>query len=309
MGLNFYSPVLLAAGFDKGAEAYNAFSAMGFGAVEVGTITGLPQEGNALPRVFRLPNDKCLLNRMGFNNCGSKAAVARLTGPRLGVVGVNIGKTKRVAEDAAVEDYVQSTHLLGPLADYFVVNVSSPNTPGLRDLQAVSKLRPLLEAVQLELSRTCGEDAPPLLVKIAPDLENDAIVEVADLAIELGLAGIVATNTTLSRNLLTGPSSWIESLGPGGVSGPVLEARSLEVLKLLRTRVGSKLTLVAAGGIGSAEAAWERIVAGASLVQIYTAFVYAGPRLPSEIAQGMLRLAEKSGFGSLNEAVAHYSAQ
>jgi dihydroorotate dehydrogenase len=306
LGLHFPSPVLLAAGFDKHAHGYDALGDLGFGAIEVGTITGEPQAGNPRPRLFRLPSDRALLNRMGFNNCGSEIAARRLARPRRSVVGVNIGKTKRVADSEAIADYVTSTRRLAPLADYLVVNVSSPNTPGLRDLQATERLRPLLLAVQAALREVCGASAPPLLVKIAPDLADADVLAVADLALELGLQGIVATNTSIGRAGLTTPRASIEALGAGGISGAPLRARALEVLKLLRGRAGSRLTLVAAGGIASAEDAWERLQAGASLVQVYTALIYEGPDLPRRIAQGLLALARAEGFATLAAAIAHH---
>jgi dihydroorotate dehydrogenase len=306
LGLRFPSPILLAAGFDKNAAGYEALCSLGFGAVEVGTITGRAQAGNPQPRLFRLPADRALLNRMGFNNCGSLAASERLRRARTDLVGVNIGKTKAVADDAAIADYLESAERLGPLADYLVVNVSSPNTPGLRDLQAVSRLRPLLGAVKDTLTRVAGARRPALLVKIAPDLADPEIVAVADLAIELGLEGIVATNTTIARTGLATPAADVEELGNGGISGRPLQARALSVLRLLRERVGTQLTLVAAGGIESVDDAWERLKAGATLLQIYTAFIYEGPELPSRLSQGLLARARSEGFGTLQAALEHH---
>jgi dihydroorotate dehydrogenase len=308
MGLRFPNPIVLAAGFDKNAAGYAALSSLGFGAVEVGTITGQPQPGNPRPRLFRLPADRALLNRMGFNNCGAERASRRLQRPRDELVGINIGKTKAVPDDNAIDDYVASTERLGPLADYLVVNVSSPNTPGLRDLQAASRLRPLLSSVRSALERVCPEGRPPLLVKIAPDLANDEILSVADLALELGIEGIVATNTTIARSGLVTEAAQVAALGNGGVSGAPLRARALEVLRLLRSRVGSRLTLVAAGGIESVDDSWERLCAGASLIQIYTAFVYEGPALPSRLARGLLERARAEGFGTLQAALDHHHA-
>ena len=308
LGLRFPSPIVLAAGFDKNAQGYEALCSLGFGAVEVGTITGQAQPGNPRPRLFRLPADHGLLNRMGFNNCGSERASQRLRRARTDLVGVNIGKTKAVADDAAIDDYVQSAERLGPLADYLVVNVSSPNTPGLRDLQAAPRLRPLLAAVKSTLERACGARRPPLLVKIAPDLADPEILAIADLALELGLDGIVATNTTIARGGLATPEQTVQALGSGGISGRPLQARALAVLRLLRERVGGRLTLVAAGGIESVDDAWERLVAGATLLQIYTAFVYEGPGLPSRLARGLLARARADGFDTLEAAIAHHHA-
>jgi dihydroorotate dehydrogenase len=307
LGLRFATPVLLAAGFDKHATGYAALADLGFGGIEVGTITREAQSGNPRPRLFRLARDRALLNRMGFNNCGSELAARHLAGPRHGVVGVNIGKTKVVPESEAVADYVASARRLARFADYLVVNVSSPNTPGLRDLQAAEKLRPLLAAVKAALSESRPEQPPPLLVKIAPDLADAEILSVADLALELGLAGIVATNTTISRAGLVTPASTVEALGAGGISGRPLQQRALEVLRLLRQRTGGRLTLVAAGGIETADDAWDRLRAGASLIQIYTAFIYAGPALPRRIATGLLARARAAGFSSLAAALAQFA--
>jgi dihydroorotate dehydrogenase len=306
MGTSFPNPVLLAAGFDKHATAYEALADLGFGGIEVGTITHEEQLGNPRPRLFRLARDRALLNRMGFNNCGAKQAAGHLSRPRSGVVGINIGKTKRVPDDAAIADYVASARMLAPLADYMVVNVSSPNTPGLRDLQAADKLRPLLEAVQAAVRSSGARRVPPLLVKIAPDLADADILEIADLALELGLAGIVATNTTIARSGLQTPASTVAALGAGGISGAPLRQRALEVLRLLRQRTGTRLTLIAAGGIETADDAWERLCAGASLVQIYTAFIYHGPGLPLRLARGLLARARAEGFPSLAAALAHH---
>jgi dihydroorotate dehydrogenase len=303
MGLDFPNPILLAAGFDKHAQGFAALCSLGFGGVEVGTITARPQVGNPQPRLFRLPADRALLNRMGFNNCGSERAAERLRGPRSDRVGVNIGKTKLTPEERTIDDYVESTERLGPLADYLVVNVSSPNTPGLRDLQAVERLRPLLAAVRATLERVCGSRRPPLLVKISPDLADAEILAIADLALELGLEGIVATNTTVARTGLTTDPIVVEALGSGGLSGAPLTRRALDVLRLLRSRVGSRLTLVAAGGISSVDDAWERLRAGASLLQIYTAFIYEGPALPSRLSRGLLERARTEGFATLQAAI------
>jgi dihydroorotate dehydrogenase len=306
LGKSFTNPVLLAAGFDKHATGYAALADLGFGGIEVGTITNEPQAGNPRPRLFRLPSDRALLNRFGFNNCGAERAAQHLTRPRHGVVGVNIGKTKRVPEEAAIDDYVASARRLAEFADYMVVNVSSPNTPGLRDLQAADKLRPLLQAVAAAVRSSGARRAPPLLVKIAPDLADADILAIADLALELGLAGIVATNTTISRSALQTPTSAVASLGAGGISGAPLRRRALEVLRLLRQRTGTRLTLIAAGGIETVDDAWERLCAGASLVQIYTAFIYHGPGLPGRLARGLLARARQEGFASLAAALAHH---
>ena len=287
MGLTFPNALGLAAGFDKNAVGIDALGALGFGHVEVGTVTGEAQPGNPKPRLFRLPEDRAVVNRMGFNNQGAEAVAARLAargrrhvvdgGP---VLGVNIGKTKVVPDDdqAAVEaDYEKSARLLSPHADYLVVNVSSPNTPGLRNLQSVEKLGPLLERVQ--------ETAPeiPLLVKIAPDLADEDVLDVADLALDLGLAGVIATNTTISRDDLSSSAADVERVGAGGLSGRPLTARACDVMRLLRDRVGPDLTLIGVGGISTPADARARLDAGASLLQAYTAFIYEGPLWPRRI--------------------------
>lgn len=300
-GLHFAHPIGLAAGFDKNATAYEALAALGFGHVEVGTVTAQPQAGNAKPRLFRLPADRALINRMGFNNLGASAVAKHLTAKRTVPLGVNIGKTKIVPEAEAVADYVASAKLLGPLADYVVVNVSSPNTPGLRHLQAVELLRPLLVAVKAELR--AASPRRPLLVKIAPDLNDADIDAIADLALEIGLDGIIATNTTISRSGLRTSPERVAACGAGGLSGAVLTARSLEVLQRLHRRVGSRLILVSVGGIETAEDAWARLCAGASLVQIYTGFVYGGPLLVWSMQRGLRRLLRASGRASLREVI------
>ncbi len=289
LGLSFPSPLGLAAGLDKDAEAFRAFGALGFGFVEVGTITFEAQPGNPLPRLFRLVPDRALINRMGFNNHGATDAQARLAkdARRDFVLGINIGKTKRVADTDAIDDYVKSARLLSPYADYMVVNVSSPNTPGLRDLQAVERLRPLLIAVREAIQHAAGNRRVPLLVKIAPDLSDADVDAVADMALDVGLDGIIATNTTISREGLVSSSDVVSAIGAGGLSGAPLKARSLAVLRRLRARVGTRLTLIAAGGIESADDAWQRLLAGAELVQVYTALIYEGPTLPQALTRGL----------------------
>nr|WP_246416637.1 quinone-dependent dihydroorotate dehydrogenase [Nocardioides luti] len=292
MGLTFPNVLGLAAGFDKNAVGIDALAALGFGHVEIGTVTGEAQPGNPKPRLFRLPADRAVVNRMGFNNDGSEVVAARLAarGRRPGVVlGVNIGKTKLVPDDdqAAVEaDYAKSARLLAPYADYLVVNVSSPNTPGLRNLQAVEKLQPLLEHVRRTADAVTASRIP-LLVKIAPDLDDDDVLAVADLAGAIGLDGVIATNTTISRADLHTPDSVVEAAGAGGLSGQPLTERSLDVLRLLRGRVGPELTLVGVGGITSVADARARLDAGADLLQGYTAFIYEGPTWPARIVRGL----------------------
>ncbi|WP_061006440.1 quinone-dependent dihydroorotate dehydrogenase [Mycolicibacterium mucogenicum] len=294
-GVTFPGPVGLAAGFDKNGSGINAWGPLGFGYAEVGTVTAQAQPGNPAPRLFRLPEDRALLNRMGFNNHGAGELAIKLTRSQSTVpIGVNIGKTKVTPAERAVEDYAESARLCGPLADFVVVNVSSPNTPGLRDLQAVASLRPILAAVRAETTK-------PVLVKIAPDLSDDDVDEIADLAVELGLAGIVATNTTISREGLLTPG--VAELGAGGVSGAPVAARSLEILRRLHKRVGDQLVLISVGGIETADDAWERIIAGASLVQGYTGFIYGGGLWAKHIHDGIAARLKAGGFASLADAV------
>jgi dihydroorotate dehydrogenase len=293
LGLDFPGPLGLAAGFDKDGVGVLGLAALGFGFVEVGTVTARPQPGNPAPRMFRFPDERALVNRMGFNNAGAAALARRLrvlratTSPgEVPVIGVNIGKTKAVPEEAAVADYVTSAQLVADVADYVVVNVSSPNTPGLRDLQSYDKLHPLLRAVRAALDEASPRRRVPLLVKIAPDLADADIDTVADLALGMNLDGIIATNTTTSRAGLHDAAA-VAAAGPGGLSGAPLKARSLEVLKRIHARTGDYLTLISAGGIETPEDARARLVAGASLLQAYTAFVYAGPAWPRRIQQSL----------------------
>lgn len=305
-GRELPGPLGLAAGFDKDAAGVYALGALGFAFVEIGTVTAEPQPGNLKPRLFRLPADRALINRMGFNNQGAAAAAARLRSrPAAGrgvAVGANIGKTKVTRQAAAAADYAHSARLLAPCADYLAINVSSPNTPGLRDLQAVSKLRTLIAAVQ-DASQSADRGNIPLLVKIAPDLADEDLDAVADLALELGLAGIIATNTTVSRDHLTSSAAEIAAAGAGGLSGPPLRPRALHVLRRLRARAGDRLVLVAAGGIETPDDAWERIRAGATLLQGYTGFIYGGPLWPRRIHRGLAGRARAAGLASVQDAV------
>lgn len=304
LGKVFKSPVGLAAGFDKDARGYNALAGLGFGFIEVGTVTAEAQPGNPKPRLFRLPADRALINRMGFNNLGAASMSPRLLGPRHAVIGVNIGKTKRVPEEQALSDYEQSARLLAPHADYLVVNVSSPNTPGLRNLQAVELLRPLLTAVR-HAADSARETRVPLLVKIAPDLSDQDLDAVADLALELGLEGIVATNTTIRREPLSTAPDAVTALGAGGLSGPPLKARALEVLQRLRQRVGSKLTIISVGGIETVDEVLERLDHGATLVQIYTAFIYEGPLLAYRLNRELSARLDRGSASSLTALAQH----
>ncbi|GAA1932587.1 quinone-dependent dihydroorotate dehydrogenase [Microbacterium aoyamense] len=287
LGLTFPSPFGVAAGFDKDVKGAQGLWALGFGHVEVGTLTAIPQDGNPRPRLFRLIPDRAVVNRMGFNNRGADAAAARLRPLRArdnrAVIGVNIGKSRVVDVADATADYVRSASLLAPLADYLVVNVSSPNTPGLRGLQAVETLRPLLDAVR------AAAGATPLLVKIAPDLADDEVQGIARLAVDAGLAGIIATNTTISRAGLRTDPAVIDAAGEGGLSGAPLKARALEVLALVRAVVPPEFCVISAGGVETAADVQERMDAGATLVQGYTAFLYRGPLWARQINRGLKR--------------------
>jgi dihydroorotate dehydrogenase len=292
MGVQFPHAFGLAAGFDKNARAVPGLLALGFGHVEVGTVTARAQPGNPRPRLIRLVEDRAVVNRMGFNNDGAAVVASRLhrlRGTRLGrdaVIGVNIGKTKAVPPEDAVSDYVESARLLAPFASYLVVNVSSPNTPGLRDLQAVDELRPLLTAVKQVSDGPSGGPRVPLVVKIAPDLADDDVDAVADLALELGLDGISATNTTIERpDSLRSDRGVVEAAGPGGLSGPVLRERALEVLIRLRARTGGEVALIGVGGVTTPDDVRDRMAAGADLVQAYTGFIYGGPGWPARMAR------------------------
>jgi dihydroorotate dehydrogenase len=288
LGLRFASPFGVAAGFDKDGLAVRGLGQLGFGHVEVGTLTAVAQPGNERPRMFRLIEDRALVNRMGFNNGGADAAAGRLS--RLSrrrdrpVLGVNIGKSRVTAVEDAVGDYVRSTRVLAPYADYLVVNVSSPNTPGLRGLQELDALAPLLEAVRAAAGST------PLLVKIAPDLADDEVRRICDLVVRLGLDGIIATNTTISRDGLRTSAAKVERVGAGGLSGAPLAARSLEVLRLVREHVPAELCVISVGGVETAADVQERLDAGATLVQGYSAFIYRGPLWAREVNRGLARI-------------------
>ncbi len=307
-GCRFANPLGLAAGFDKNGVAAAIWHCFGFGFAEIGTITWHPQAGNPRPRLFRLAAERAALNRMGFNNEGAQV-VRRLLerqqlpppGQRAAVLGINLGKSKVASLELAPDDYASSLELLAPLADYAVVNVSSPNTPGLRDLQEEGQLRRLVE----RLRRLPG--CPPLLVKIAPDLEDDAIDAIARLAYEEGLAGVIAVNTSLDRlgldDRVLAQTGRTLAEEPGGLSGRPLKQRAQAVLRRLRATAGPALPLIGVGGIDSPQDAWERITAGASLVQIYTGWIYGGPALVPAILEGLVHQLDRHGLSTLGEAV------
>jgi dihydroorotate dehydrogenase len=303
LGFELASPLGLAAGFDKDATSCDALALLGFGFIEAGGVTHQPQPGNPQPRLFRLIRDRALINRMGFNHQGAAAAAERLRRrDRLIPVGINIARTRSVTEGETIADYVASTELLAGAVDFAVINVSSPNTPGMRDLQATERLRPLLEAIRTTLDRVAPARLP-LLVKIAPDLADDDIDAIADLCLELRVDGIVATNTTVSREGLTTDPAAVEAIGPGGLSGSPLARRSLEVLRRLRARTGNRMVLISVGGIETADDAWERICAGATLIQAFTGLVYGGPLWPRRLNRGLADRVRKAGLKSVGEAV------
>ncbi len=277
-GLTFPNPVGLAAGLDKDAESVAALGALGFGFVEVGTLTPKPQPGNPQPRLFRLPKDRGLINRMGFNNHGVVAAAQRLKNRPAGlVVGGNIGKNKDTPNELAAQDYVLSLRALHPVVDFFTVNISSPNTPGLRALQSLEPLRNLLSEVLQERDR--HQPRRPVWVKLAPDLTNEELVETAQLIVSAGADGIIATNTTLSRSGLGTDPKKVEQMGAGGLSGAPVRQRSTDVIRVLRGAVGPDFPLIAVGGVLSGKDAREKKEAGATLVQVYTGLIYEGPQL------------------------------
>ena len=283
----------MAAGFDKNAEMVRELGQLGFSHVEIGTVTRHAQEGNPKPRLFRLKQDLSLINRMGFNNEGADAVSKRLEKLRssvasLPIIGVNIGKSKITELEDAVSDYEYSAEKLAPFADYIAVNVSSPNTPGLRSLQAIDQLEPILKAV---IAQALGK---PVLVKIAPDLADEDVLAVAQLATKLGLAGIIATNTTVSRSGLKTSGQKVAAMGAGGLSGPVLKDRAVEILNLLRANLPSEVAIVSVGGVFSSADALQRLKLGASLVQGYTGFVYEGPLWARKINRGLAVYLAKS---------------
>lgn len=280
MGLNFENRLGVAAGFDKNATLVKPLHALGFGHVEIGTVTALGQPGNPKPRMFRLSDQNALINRMGFNNDGAEAVAMRLAGLRLKsknlpVIGVNIGKSKVVEAEQAASDYRISAKLLAPHADYLAVNVSSPNTPGLRDLQQVDSLRPILQAVMNEAGSV------PVLVKLAPDLSNQDLIDILGLVRELSLAGVIAANTTIRRDFNGDPAVLAEA---GGLSGPMLFPRMIEMLGIIRKELGKDFVLIAVGGVETKDQAKQCLSAGADLVQAYTGMVYGGPLWPSRTA-------------------------
>ncbi len=287
-GLKFPNPVGLAAGFDKNALLTDELATLGFGFVEIGTVTPRPQPGNPTPRLFRLPQDEALINRMGFNNDGAATVAARLARRqnRQLIIGGNIGKNKDTPNERAADDYVAAFEALAEVVDYFVVNVSSPNTPGLRELQDKKPLINLLQQVQ---ARNLARPTPrPLLLKIAPDLTNAQLDDILEIARETQLSGLVATNTTISRDGLSTPTPTVAGYGAGGLSGRPLRARATEVIAYLHQKSQGALPIIGAGGIHSAQDALEKLAAGAALVQLYTGFIYEGPGLVRRINRALV---------------------
>ncbi|OEK04092.1 quinone-dependent dihydroorotate dehydrogenase [Roseivirga misakiensis] len=290
-GLEFKNPVGLAAGFDKDAKISDELSSFGFGFIEIGTITPKPQEGNPKPRLFRLPDDKSLINRMGFNNEGLDAAIERLKHRKSDVlIGGNIGKNKVTPNEEAVNDYLTCFNGLHPYVDYFVVNVSSPNTPNLRALQEKEPLKHILNSLQ-EAGKSFS-DHKPILLKIAPDLSEDQLMDIVEIVNETGIAGVIATNTTISRSGLKTPSQTIEEIGAGGLSGKAVKNRSTEVISFLHKKSNGSFPIIGVGGIQTAEDAIEKLKAGASLVQVYTGFIYEGPGMVKRINKGVAQWKE-----------------
>ncbi len=312
-GRRFANPIGLAAGLDKNGVGINGLAAVGFSHVEIGTVTGRAQPGNPTPRLFRLRADEAIINRMGFNNRGCAALATTLArafspagGPRRPgcVLGINLGKSKVVDNAAALADYEESIRAVGRYADYLVVNVSSPNTPGLRDLQSEAALRPLLAGVRVCVDRAAG--GTPLFLKIAPDLSDAGIDAAVDVALETGCDGIIATNTTIARTDLTAGPATIAGYGAGGLSGRPVRERSTYVLARVSRRIrqqSRQIPVIGVGGVDSAAAAWEKLSHGASLVQVYSALIYHGPLLIAEINRGLLAELERHGLRSISDAV------
>ena len=309
--LNFKNPLGLAAGYDKDGLAINTWPQLGFGFAELGTVTFHEQPGNPQPRLFRLPKDRAVLNRMGFNNQGAAALAKRLQSqsktnsfipPSFFPYGINIGKSKITSLEAAATDYLDSFRLLKSWGDYFVVNVSSPNTPGLRSLQNADNLSKILAVLQAE-----NQETKPILVKIAPELENEALASILDLIQEYQISGIIATNTTIDREGLKTKiipaTGKLVSEEAGGISGAPLTERATEIIKFIWQETEGKLPIIGVGGIFTAEDAWDKITAGASLIQLYTGWVYQGPGIIKQILQGLLQKLDEHGLNSISEAV------
>lgn len=305
----FRNPVGLAAGFDKNGIALESLAALGFGFIEAGTVTFHPQPGNPKPRIFRLAADQALINRAGFNNAGAAAFARRVEHQRLHncVLGISIGKSKIAPLEEATADYLASFDLVYKLADYVAINVSSPNTPQLRELQQSEQLTSLLVALQTrnrELQQRYARQAPvPLLVKISPDLERQELEMIVDVIQRQQIDGIIATNTTISRDNLRTDKRTVEACGAGGLSGKPLTSRATQMIAELYQLTGGRIPLIGVGGIFTAQDAWEKICAGASLVQLYTGFIYKGPRIVRQINEGLVEILRREGFANVEAAV------
>jgi len=301
-GLTFPNPVGLAAGFDKNGIALQSLAALGFGFIEAGTVTYHPQPGNPRPRLFRLREDQALINRAGFNNDGAAAFVRRVEERRPDcVLGVSIGKSKITLLEEATDDYLASFELVYKVADYVAVNVSSPNTPQLRELQQSQQLSSLLSALQKR--RRELQKQVPLLVKLSPDLERRDLEKIIEVVEQLQIDGIIATNTTVSRDSLRSDAKRVAACGEGGLSGKPLKHRSTQMIAELYQLTGGRIPLIGVGGIFNAEDAWEKICAGASLVQLYTGFIYEGPNVANDINEGLAKILVREGFANLDAAI------
>lgn len=307
LGLSFPNPIGLAAGFDKNAQWFNALSRLGFGSIEIGTVTRHGQSGNPKPRLFRLPEDRALVNRLGFNNEGSKSVAARLERTRIRpILGVNIGMTKVTPLDQADEDYLASFSELYQHADYFTVNVSSPNTPGLRSLQdrePLDRLLGVLTERNRELAKADGRPPKPILLKIAPDLTHEAIDDVISIAKERKLDGLIATNTTIGRDGLNAPESEVTRLGAGGMSGAPLTEKSRAIVSYIYRKIDGAMPIIGVGGLMNGDDVWEMMCAGASLVQVYTGFVYGGPGTIRDMLKTLRRRLDQESIDSISKIV------
>jgi dihydroorotate dehydrogenase len=306
-GLEFRNPVGLAAGFDKNGTAAQALAALGFGFIEVGSVTSEPQPGNPRPRLFRLPRDRALINRAGFNNCGAARLTEHIRRRRPDcVLGVNLGKSRSVPVEDAIPDYLKSFDAVYDIADYIAINVSSPNTPHLRELQRPEMLAGLIKSLQErnhELALVHSRRPKPLLLKIAPDLSESEIESIVEVATSFKIAGLIATNTTVSRAGLETARAEVEAYGDGGLSGAPLRVRSNEVVSLIYRLTRGELPIIGVGGVFDAADAWEKICAGASLIQLYTGFIYEGPGVARRINEGLAEILKREGIGTLDEAV------
>lgn len=306
-GLQFHNPIGLAAGFDKNGVAVEGLASLGFGFIEVGTVTSEAQRGNPKPRLFRLTQDQALINRLGFNNRGA-SEVANNLRQRLAqsIVGVNLGKSRSVAIDDAIPDYLASLAAVYEVADYLAINVSSPNTPHLRELQRPDLLRDLLLALQQKNWELAGDRSPkPLLLKIAPDLTETEVEAIIQVAVEANAAGIIATNTTITRAGLRTPPAEVSACGEGGLSGAPLRNRSTKMISTIYRLTSGTLPVIGCGGVFTAEDAWEKICAGAALIQLYTGFIYEGPGIARRINEGLTQILKREGFKSIDDAVGH----